>query len=134
MLRSERAATRVASLRATRALASRRGHLARRKIGVPAFVEALWALVAPDARASGVASPDAVADPPDGAGDAPSAGGGIAVGDPEASPDEAEETEKDEKDDEATTTTTTTRPRRRNVDARSRFHALRALIAIVSAS
>ena len=100
---------------------------------MPAFVEALWALVAPDARASGVASPDAVADPPDGAGDAPSAGGGIAVGDPEASPDEAEETEKDEKDDEATTTTTT-RPRRRNVDARSRFHALRALIAIVSAS
>jgi hypothetical protein len=100
---------------------------------VPAFVEALWALVAPDARASGVASPDAVADPPDGAGDAPSAGGGIAVGDPEASPDEAEETEKDEKDDEKATTTTTTRPRR-NVDARSRFHALRALIAIVSAS
>ena len=134
MLRSERAATRVASLRATRALASRRGHLARRKIGVPAFVEALWALVAPDARASGVASPDAVADPPDGAGDAPSAGGGIAVGDPEASPDEAEETDKVEKDDEKATTTTTTHPRRRNVDARSRFHALRALIAIVSAS
>jgi len=133
MLRSERAATRVASLRATRALASRRGHLARRKIGVPAFVEALWALVAPDARASGVASPDAVADPPNVAGDAPSAGGGIAVGDPEASPDEAEETEKDDEDDEATTTTTATRPRR-NVDARSRFHALRALIAIVSAS
>ena len=70
MLRSERAATRVASLRATRALASRRGDLARLKIGVPAFVEALWALVAPDARAARVSDSDATADPPDGAADA----------------------------------------------------------------
>ena len=100
---------------------------------MPAFVEALWALVAPDARAP--ASPPRRGRGPAGRrGGRPSAGGGIAVGDPEASPDEAEETEKDEKDDEAATATTTTRPRRRNVDARSRFHALRALIAIVSAS
>lgn len=126
MLRSERSATRVASLRATRALASRRGHLARRKIGVPAFVEALWALVAPDARAFGVASPDALADPPDGAVEGE-------AGDPSASPDETEASGEGEAADETEVTKTKT-ARASFSDARSRFHALRALIAIVSAS
>jgi hypothetical protein len=131
MLRSERAATRVASLRATRALASRRGDLARLKIGVPAFVEALWALVAPDARAARVSDSDATADPPDGAADA--APGDPEPGDPEASPDEAEAS-GDGNDDEGTTDETEKKTTFLRVDARSRFHALRALIAIVSAS
>ena len=127
MLRSERAATRVASLRATRALASRRGDLARLKIGVPAFVEALWALVAPDARAARVSDSDATADPPDGAADAEP--GDPEPGDPEASPDEAEASGDGITDEMNENETTFSR-----VDARSRFHALRALIAIVSAS
>ena len=127
MLRSERAATRVASLRATRALASRRGDLARLKIGVPAFVEALWALVAPDARAARVSDSDATADPPDGAADAEP--GDPEPGDPEASPDEAEASGDGTTDEMNENETTFSR-----VDARSRFHALRALIAIVSAS
>ena len=131
MLRSERAATRVASLRATRALASRRGDLARLKIGVPAFVEALWALVAPDARAARVSDSDATADPPDGAADAEP--GDPEPGDPEASPDEAEAC-GDGNDDEGTTDETEKKATFLRVDARSRFHALRALIAIVSAS
>ena len=122
MLRSERAATRVASLRATRALASRRGDLARLKIGVPAFVEALWALVAPDARAARVSDSYATADPPDSAADAEP--GDPEPGDPEASPDEAEAS-GDGNDDEGTTDETEKKTTFLRVDAKQSRSASR---------
>ena len=49
MLRSPNLDARVASARATHALASRSGDVLRQRVGTPAFMDALWALLLPRA-------------------------------------------------------------------------------------
>jgi hypothetical protein len=73
MLRSSSPDARLASLRATHALATRAGAILRLRVGTPEFVDALWSQLLPTERPADPApDPDADADPdPDAAVESP---------------------------------------------------------------
>ena len=126
MMRSGNAETRIASCRATRALAARRGDLSRRKIGISAFVEALWALVAPtrapDLLHVDVSAEVAESNNTDDPGAEPDS-----EANPETPGDQSAETNSGESHEKK-------HGRPLPVDPRSRHHALRALITMCSTS